>query len=60
MRADSQDPHLSALANAVDLDDLRRQLDPLDFMAGWNKQEPSLWREPRTDSVSGSLKWGGR
>ncbi len=38
----------SDLANAVDLDDLRRRLDPLDFMAGWNKHEPSLWKEPRT------------
>ncbi len=57
MRADSQDPHLSALANAVDLDDLRRQLDPLDFMAGWNKQEPSLWREPRTDFKPVAWRW---
>ena len=38
----------SDLAQAADLDDLRNRLDPLDFMAGWNKHEPSLWKEPRT------------
>ena len=48
---------LSALANAADLDDLRRQLDPLDFMAGWNKHEPSLWKEPRTDFKPMVWRW---
>ncbi len=37
-----------ALAEASSLDALREALDPLDFMAGWNKHEPSLWKEPRT------------
>jgi gentisate 1,2-dioxygenase len=37
-----------ALAEAGNLEDLRHRLDPLDFMAGWNKHEPSLWKEPRT------------
>ena len=36
------------IANATNLDALRVALDPLDFMAGWNKHEPSLWKEPRT------------
>ena len=36
------------IANASSLDALRVALDPLDFMAGWNKHEPSLWKEPRT------------
>ena len=37
-----------ALADSSNLEDLRHRLDPLDFMAGWNKHEPSLWKEPRT------------
>ena len=41
----------TALANASNLDELRQRLDPLEFMAGWNKHEPSLWKEPRTDFV---------
>ena len=48
---------LSALANAADLEDLRSQLDPLDFMAGWNKHEPSLWKEPRTDFKPMIWRW---
>ena len=47
----------SDLAKAADLDDLRRQLDPLDFMAGWNKHEPSLWKEPRTAFRPMAWKW---
>ncbi len=39
---------LTAIANAGNLEALRAALDPLDFMAGWNKHEPSLWKEPRT------------
>ena len=50
-------PDLGALANAADLGDLRRQLDPLDFMAGWNKHEPSLWKEPRTDYKPMVWRW---
>ena len=60
MRADTEDLRmtgLSALANAADLEDLRRQLDPLDFMAGWNKHEPSLWKEPRTDFKPMVWRW---
>ncbi len=38
----------TTLAHAGNLDALRAALDPLDFMAGWNKHEPSLWKEPRT------------
>ena len=40
--------HVSAIADAGNLDALRVALDPLDFMAGWNKHEASLWKEPRT------------
>ena len=47
----------SDLAKSADLDDLRRQLDPLDFMAGWNKHEPSLWKEPRTAFRPMAWKW---
>ena len=47
----------SDLANAADLDDLRRRLDPLEFMAGWNKHEPSLWKEPRTDFKPMVWRW---
>jgi gentisate 1,2-dioxygenase len=39
---------VTAIANSSNLEALRGALDPLDFMAGWNKHEPSLWREPRT------------
>ena len=38
----------SALASAPSLEALRDALTPLEFMAGWNKHEPSLWKEPRT------------
>jgi len=38
-----------ALSESGNLDELRERLDPLDFMAGWNKHEPSLWKEPRTE-----------
>jgi gentisate 1,2-dioxygenase len=38
----------TALADAANLEDLRELLNPLEFMAGWNKHEPSLWKEPRT------------
>ena len=41
----------TALANAGNLEELRHLLDPLEFMAGWNKHEPSLWKEPRTSFV---------
>jgi gentisate 1,2-dioxygenase len=54
---DSPMTGICALANAADLDDLRRQLDPLDFMAGWNKHEPSLWKEPRTDFKPALWRW---
>lgn len=38
----------TALSNAHNLEELRALLNPLEFMAGWNKHEPSLWKEPRT------------
>ena len=38
----------AALADAPSLEALREALNPLEFMAGWNKHEPSLWKEPRT------------
>ena len=47
----------SALANAPSLEALRSALDPLEFMAGWNKHEPSLWKEPRTRYVPMLWKW---
>ena len=53
----SPKPDIDALARSHDLDDLRRRLDPLDFMAGWNKHEPSLWKEPRTDYKPMVWRW---
>ena len=53
----SQTSDLGALAGSHHLDDLRRRLDPLDFMAGWNKHEPSLWKEPRTDYQPMVWRW---
>ena len=47
----------TALASAPSLEDLRHALDPLDFMGGWNKHEPSLWKEPRTDYKAMLWKW---
>ena len=47
----------SALANAPSLEALRSALDPLEFMAGWNKHEPSLWKEPRTRYKPMLWKW---
>ena len=41
----------TALAQAGNLEELRQRLDPLEFMAGWNKHEPSLWKEPRSSFV---------
>ena len=60
MRPDTEaspTPDLAGLANATDLGDLRARLDPLDFMAGWNKHEPSLWKEPRTDYKPMVWRW---
>lgn len=47
----------SALADAPSLEALRGALDPLDFMAGWNKHEPSLWKEPRTRYKPALWRW---
>ncbi len=47
----------SALADAASLEHLRAALTPLEFMAGWNKQEPSLWKEPRTRYVPMLWRW---
>jgi gentisate 1,2-dioxygenase len=49
-------PH-SALADAPSLGDLRTALEPLDFMGGWDKHEPSLWKEPRTEYQPMIWKW---
>ena len=49
-------PH-SALADAPSLEALREALNPLEFMAGWNKLEPSLWKEPRTKYKPMIWRW---
>ena len=45
MTIDKTTDRLGAISR---LDELNAALDPLSMMAGWNKHEPSLWREPRT------------
>jgi gentisate 1,2-dioxygenase len=42
---------------ASSLEGLRSALTPHSFMAGWNKLEPSLWREPRTSFVPMHWRW---
>ena len=37
-----------SFAEVASLDTLNGLLDPLALRAGWNKHEPSLWREPQT------------
>ena len=46
-----------SLTHAASLDELREGLGPLAFMAGWNKLEPSLWREPRTAFQAAKWCW---
>lgn len=45
------------LADAANLDDLNQELAPLSFRAGWNKAEPSLWAEPRTQFLPAHWSW---
>ena len=47
----------AALADAPSLEALREALNPLEFMAGWNKHEPSLWKEPRTRYKPMMWRW---
>jgi gentisate 1,2-dioxygenase len=45
------------IQNASSLDALNDQLSVVDFRAGWNKAEPSLWPSPRTDFVPMRWRW---
>ena len=45
------------LADAATLEELRAALAPHAFMAGWNKLEPSLWREPRSAFQPAAWRW---
>ena len=46
-----------SLTTIDDLSVLNDRLAPLSFRAGWNKAEPSLWAEPRTDFVPFHWRW---
>jgi len=46
-----------ALAQADSLESLKAALEPLAFMAGWNKREPSLWPQPRTRFKPTHWRW---
>jgi gentisate 1,2-dioxygenase len=39
------------------LGELNTSLEPLSFRAGWNKHEPSLWKEPQTSFLPASWQW---
>jgi gentisate 1,2-dioxygenase len=45
------------LEKIVELDVLNDSLDPLNFRAGWNKTEASLWPEPRTGFLPNFWSW---
>jgi gentisate 1,2-dioxygenase len=45
------------LAATDSLSELNDRLAPLSFRAGWNKAEPSLWAEPRTDFIPFHWRW---
>jgi gentisate 1,2-dioxygenase len=43
--------------NLSTLEELNVELAAKTFRAGWNKHEPSLWREPRTSFVPCGWRW---
>jgi gentisate 1,2-dioxygenase len=47
----------ASLLKPATLEDLNEALAEKTFRAGWNKHEPSLWREPRTQFVPFRWRW---
>lgn len=47
----------SSLAGVGNLDRLNEKLAPLSYRAGWNKNEPSLWPEPKANFRPAIWSW---